>query len=85
MIPLILEAAGWIGALLILTAYLSVSSGWLHGRSTAYQLINALGSAGILANSAWKQAWPSAALNVAWLLIGLVALLGPRRPETATR
>jgi hypothetical protein len=85
MISILLQAAGWIGAVLILIAYLSVSTGRLAARSMSYQLINAFGSAGILANSAWNHAWPSAALNLVWLLIGVGVLLAPRRGETATR
>jgi hypothetical protein len=71
---ILVEAAGWTGALLILTAYFLVSTGKVTGQSPLYQAMNVVGAAGFVANSWWHGAVPSAALNVAWLTIGAVAL-----------
>ena len=68
------EIAGWTGATLILLAYLLLSMGRLTGRSAAYQAMNVAGAAGFIANGWWHGAFPSAALNVIWMLIGAVAL-----------
>jgi hypothetical protein len=78
-----IEASGWSGALLILTAYGLVSAGKLEARSPLYQLMNIVGAAGLIVNSGWNGALPSAALNVVWLYIGLYALL--RRPRATKR
>ena len=72
---LAMEVAGWTGATLILAAYALLTAGRLDGRSPAYQWLNVVGAAGFIANSGWNHAWPSAALNVIWVGIGVVALV----------
>jgi hypothetical protein len=74
-IPLMVEIAGWIGAGLILIAYLLLSAGKLQARSTAYQGMNLAGAIGFVINSGWNGAVPSAALNVVWAGIALFALV----------
>jgi hypothetical protein len=68
------EAAGWIGAALILLAYLLLSMGKVTGQSPLYQGMNVVGAAGFIINGWWHGALPSAVLNVIWILIGGVAL-----------
>ena len=74
MLDVAMEVAGWIGALLILAAYGLLSAGKLDAKSPAYQWLNVVGAVGFIANSSWNGAWPSAALNVVWVGIGVVAL-----------
>ena len=71
--PLI-EAVGWAGALLILAAYILLSTGKLGGRSRAYQWMNVAGAAGFVVNSGWNGALPSAVLNIVWMGIGFLTL-----------
>ncbi|MGZ8282413.1 MAG: CBU_0592 family membrane protein [Allosphingosinicella sp.] len=66
--------AGWIGAVLILLAYLLLSMGRLTGQSPVYQWMNVVGAAGFIVNGWWHGALPSATLNVVWLMIGAFAL-----------
>jgi len=68
------EAAGWIGAGLILLAYLLISAGKLTGQSPVYQWMNFVGAAGFVINGWWHGAIPSTVLNVIWMGIGTVAL-----------
>jgi len=68
------EAAGWIGAGLILLAYLLLSMGKVTGQSPLYQGMNIVGAAGFIINGWWHGAIPSAVLNVIWMMIGGVAL-----------
>jgi len=75
MLALFMEVVGWIGALLILAAYGLLSAGKLDAKSPAYQWLNVVGAIGFILNSGWNGAWPSAALNVIWVGIGLVALV----------
>ena len=84
-LDLFMEVVGWIGALLILAAYGLLSAGKLDARSPAYQWLNVIGAIGFILNSGWNGAWPSAALNVVWVGIGLVALVRifGRRAESA--
>lgn len=74
MLNVLIETAGWGGAVLILASYILVSMGKLEGRSAAYQWMNVVGSAGFVVNSGWHGAIPSTALNVVWLAVGLFTL-----------
>jgi hypothetical protein len=74
VIEFAVEAAGWIGAGLILLAYLLLSMGKVTGQSALYQGMNIVGAAGFIINGWWHGALPSAVLNVIWMLIGGVAL-----------
>ena len=74
MQSLLIEAAGWIGAALILGSYILVSTGRLSGRSKAFQWMNVVGAAGFVINSGWHGAIPSTALNAMWLMVGLATL-----------
>ena len=71
---LLVEIAGWIGATLILAAYLLLSMGRLNGQSFVYQAMNVIGAAGFIVNGWWHGALPSASLNVVWMGIAAVAL-----------
>ena len=51
-IQLAVEIAGWIGALLILLAYLLLSAGKLTGQSLVYQGMNVVGSSGVRRSTA---------------------------------
>lgn len=71
---LLVTMIGWIGATLLLLAYALASAGKMTPTGARFQVLNLLGSAGLTANSGYHQAWPSAALNAVWILIGLAAL-----------
>ena len=78
-IEILVETAGWIGAVLILGAYLLLSMGKLTGQSAIYQAMNVIGAAGFVVNGWWHGAIPSASLNIVWLAIGAIALWQIRR------
>ena len=71
---LAIEIAGWIAALLILLAYGLLSSGRMTSNSLTFQWMNIVGAAGFIVNGVWNQAYPSAALNIAWMGIGFATL-----------
>ena len=86
-IEIMIEVVGWVGATLILLAYLLLSTGRLTGQSLLYQAMNVVGAAGFIVNGWWHGAIPSAALNVLWLMIGAFAsirILRRRRGERPT-
>ena len=86
-IEIAVEAAGWIGAALILLAYLLLSMGKVTGQSPLYQGMNIVGAAGFIINGWWHGALPSAVLNVIWMMIGGVALwriLARRKASSTT-
>ena len=71
---LAVEIAGWIAAVLILTAYALLSAGKLTGKSVAYQVMNIVGAIGFVINTGYNGAIPSAVLNIIWVGIGVWAL-----------
>jgi hypothetical protein len=74
-VKLLVEVAGWIAAVLILTAYGLLSAGKLTGKSVSYQLMNIVGAIGFVINTGYNGAIPSAVLNVIWVGIGVWALV----------
>ena len=72
---MLIEIAGWIAAVLILTAYGLLSAGKLTGKSVAYQVMNIVGAIGFVINTGYNGAYPSAVLNVIWVGIGAWALM----------
>ena len=75
---MIVSVFGWVGAVALLVAYALLTRGRVQPAGLLYVGLNLVGSAGLAASSAAASAWPSAALNLTWLAIGLSALLGPR-------
>ena len=79
---LILDAVGWLGAGCLLLAYALLSLGRLRPR-VAYQLLNLAGAVGLGVNTAYHQAWPSTAVNLVWLGIGMAAIVRlAREPDS---
>ena len=74
ILNLFIEIAGWTAAGLFMLSYVLVSTGRLQGQSRAYQWLNVVGAVGFVINSGWNGAYPSAAVNVIWAMIGLVTL-----------
>jgi hypothetical protein len=74
---LLWEIAGWAGAAAILSAYLSVSMGWLKA-GKGFQTANLFGAVAFIINGTVHGAWPSVVTNVAWFLISAIALFRMR-------
>jgi hypothetical protein len=78
-ISLARQLASFLGALLILIAYVGHQLNWMDARKAAYNILNAIGSA-ILAYIAFHPFQVGfVVLEVAWVLISLYALLRPAR------
>jgi len=83
---LAIEVVGWLGAGALLLAYALLSEHRVTSTSRRYLLLNLTGSAGLALNGAAHTAWPSVALNLLWLGIGVRALRSWRRgPEVVDR
>jgi hypothetical protein len=80
---LLIEVVGWVGAALQLIGYGLVSTERLASGSRTFQLLNLVGSVGILVNVLYHQALPAVALEVVWAAIAIVSLrkLLQSRPE----
>ena len=69
MVKIIIDAVGWLGAGLLLTAYALVSFKKLRPDTAVYQLLNAIGSCCLIVNTVFYHAFPSAFVNVIWIVI----------------
>ena len=74
----LIELVGWVGALAVLLAYALVSTERVTSRSWSYQLLNITGAVGLVVNSSWNGAIPSAVVNLIWIGIGIYALAARR-------
>ena len=80
---LLIEIVGWLGAILVLGAYILVTSGRLSGASALFQWMNALGATFFVLNTWWHGAIPSMVLNIIWGGIGFAALWRIRQTRRA--
>jgi hypothetical protein len=75
------QIASFVGALLILVAYVGHQMSWMDSRKAGYHLLNAVGSA-ILAYVAFHPFQIGfVLLEVVWALISVYALAKPRGHE----
>lgn len=72
---MLIEIAGWLGAAILLAAYGLVSYGVLGARSGPYQMLNTLSGVLLAVNTSWHHAWPSAVVNIIWIVIAVGALV----------
>ncbi len=72
-----INVMGWLGTGLLLAAYALLTTARLSAGAT-FQTMNLFGGFFLLVNSAYYGAWPSAGLNLVWVVIGTSGLLRPR-------
>jgi hypothetical protein len=75
---IVVNVVGWIGMACLIGAYVLVTIGRISGPGLSFQLMNLVGGGFLMVNSAYYGAWPSAALNVVWVIIGTVGLVRAR-------
>jgi hypothetical protein len=75
MVKVFVEIIGWISAAMLLSAYLLLNARKVSANSRLYQWLNVLSGAGLIINSGWNGAYPSAAINVVWMLIAIFGVL----------
>ena len=74
MASLLIEAVGWIGALLIVIGYFLITHGRLNARDKEYHLINLSGSILLGINAYINNALPSFGINIVFISIALYGL-----------
>lgn len=82
MLRYTIEIVGWVAAALMLSAYLLLTMGKISARSSFYQWLNVLAGGGFIVNSGWNGAYPSAFINVVWMIIGLYGVFGRSMAES---
>ena len=84
MLKIVIEVIGWVSAAMMLSAYMLLNTRRLSAGSRAYQWLNVLSGAGLIINSGWNGAYPSVAINVIWMFIGLFGVLRVAGKESRT-
>jgi DNA integrity scanning protein DisA with diadenylate cyclase activity len=70
----LIEALGWIGAILVVGAYYFNIVGKIKSNSIGYILCNLIGGIFFIVNTLVHKAYPSMVVNIVWVIIALVAL-----------
>jgi len=68
----IMLGLGFAGGLIYLAAYYSLTRGWISGTSYLFHGTSVISCIMIAASSAYSEAWPSAVMNVVFIVIGAV-------------
>lgn len=71
---LLIETLGWIGSVLIVGAYASNIYGRLRADALLYIWANIIGGCFFVVNTIYHHAYPSAVVNVIWVIIALNAV-----------
>lgn len=71
---LMVDVLGWLGTILYLVAYALISLKKVEGDSNLYQGINIVAGIFLITNTLYWRAYPSSALNLAWIGIAVFTL-----------
>jgi hypothetical protein len=74
MYTMVIEIIGWIGAVCILWAYYLISSGKVTNKSLFFQWLNFVGAILLIVYTVSLKAYPSAFVNIIWLIIAVVGI-----------
>jgi hypothetical protein len=72
---LLIDVLGWIASVLIVGAYFLNIRGRWSAQSKWYIICNLVGGAFFIVNTAYHGAYPSALVNVVWVIIAVFSLL----------
>ena len=71
----LIDIIGWIGSVEVIAAYGLNSYQKLKSDSLIFQLLNLTGAIFLIINTVYYHAYPSAFINVVWVVIASIALL----------
>jgi hypothetical protein len=72
---MIIDSIGWLGSFMVVFAYALNMYKKLEADSIPYYLLNIFGSACLIVNTIYHHAIPSAAVNIVWITIALIAII----------
>ena len=68
------DLLGWLGFVLIVSAYLLLTIGVISSESIEYHLPNFIGAACMAANAYHKKSHPLLWLNIVWFAVSIVGI-----------
>ncbi len=72
---MIVDIIGWVGSALVVLAYAMNLYKKLEADTLPYYLLNIIGSICLIVNTIYHHAIPSAAVNIVWVLLAVVAIM----------
>jgi len=77
----LIDIFGWLGSAALVMGYALISSGRIDSKSITYHCLNLFGGACLVVNGAYHGAYPSAFVNIVWLVIALSAVVKIRQAK----
>jgi hypothetical protein len=71
---ILIDVIGWVGSVEVIMAYALNSYQKLKSDSVVFQMLNLTGGIFLIINTVYYRAYPSAFINVVWVMIALFAL-----------
>ncbi len=73
---LVYDILGWLGSILILSAYGLNSYQKIKSDSLIYYMLNLIGGMCMIIYSIYKEAFPNMFINVVWVIVAIPAVIG---------
>jgi paired small multidrug resistance pump len=70
-----IDLIGWIGVLLILTAFILTTFGVINATNSIYGILNFIGALGIIISSYAKKDLQPVILNIVWLVVAAIGII----------
>ena len=77
-----IDILGWVGSILLIVAYYQNSRDKINAQSYIYQFLNVSGSLLLIVNTLYYGAYPSSAVNIVWVFIGIHYLIKNKKNAT---
>ncbi|MFM9840912.1 MAG: hypothetical protein ACKVOQ_21780 [Cyclobacteriaceae bacterium] len=71
----LISILGWVGSVLVISAYGFNSYQKIKSDSLVFQLMNLVGGILLIINSIYKEAYPFTFINTVWVIIAIPALI----------
>jgi hypothetical protein len=72
---MLIDILGWVGSAEVIAAYGLNSYQKLNSNSNVFQFLNLTGAVFLIANTVYYGAFPSAVINIVWVIIAAIALI----------
>ncbi|PZR26324.1 MAG: hypothetical protein DI538_26575 [Azospira oryzae] len=72
---LLIDIIGWIGSIEVIAAYGLNSYQQIKTDSVLFQLLNLTGALFLIVNTVYYHAYPSAFINIVWVIIAVLSLV----------
>jgi hypothetical protein len=75
---ILVECIGWLGAILVLLAYVLISLNKIESSTPSFQWLNLVGAICLIVHTIYNHAYPSAFVNIVWTGVAIYGLIKVR-------